>query len=188
MPRITPLALAFFAAVISAPARADTLYTYTGTVLLNGFWETYTGPNPGTEHDYVNLPVNATVVLDPQSPVIDSVSVSLPDNQIDTDYNPEEYLNFDNCTGPYQNCNDVFLSSYYDPSQGTPSPSVQLSGERNYNNFDAATQTDVGWNEGFYGTLNLATAATPEPSTFALLGTGVLGLTGLLKRRRWGQS
>jgi hypothetical protein len=44
-------------------------------------------------------------------------------------------------------------------------------------------QSDFDYNDDTYVFTNVATAPTPEPSTFALLGTGLLGAAGALRRK-----
>ena len=133
---------ALFAALLLASvptlAHADTIYTYTGTVLLNGSFQTYTDDQPGTVLNYVNLPLNATVLIrqfvdangaPDENLNLYSVLIDFPAGQFDSDDN-EEYVNFENCFMFPGNCTDVFLSNYYDLLPVTPAPSLNLSGVR----------------------------------------------------------
>lgn len=45
------------------------------------------------------------------------------------------------------------------------------------------TGSDLDYNDDTFVFTNVNAAPTPEPSTFALLGTGLLGAAGLLRRR-----
>jgi hypothetical protein len=44
-------------------------------------------------------------------------------------------------------------------------------------------QSDWDYNDDTYVFTNVAAAPTPEPSTFALLGTGLLGVAGIVRRK-----
>jgi hypothetical protein len=44
-------------------------------------------------------------------------------------------------------------------------------------------QSDFDYNDDTYVFTNVAAAPTPEPSTFALLGTGLIGVAGALRRK-----
>jgi hypothetical protein len=44
-------------------------------------------------------------------------------------------------------------------------------------------QSDFDYNDDTFVFTNVAASATPEPSTFALLGTGLLGAAGILRRK-----
>jgi PEP-CTERM motif len=46
-----------------------------------------------------------------------------------------------------------------------------------------AGQSDFDYNDDTFVFTNVAAAPTPEPSTFALLGTGLLGAAGALRRK-----
>jgi hypothetical protein len=44
-------------------------------------------------------------------------------------------------------------------------------------------QSDFDYNDDTYVFTNIAAAPTPEPSSFALFGTGLLGVAGVLRRK-----
>lgn len=193
MLRVALLVSAFaLVAVLPRPARADSIqtsfFTYTGTLQATGYDQTNypTFPEYTT---YTNLSVPASFVLEevvypyPSTPqffgaglLVFTPQYTYPSPVVD------QYLDFETCT--YQTYDCLYFN--FDPADYAgplPGPLLYVRGD-NYVTYTDLDGLDHYDQVQFAGDLTLATANTPEPSTFALLGTGLFGIAGLLKQRR----
>ena len=168
------LAVALLFAVL--PAHADTIYTYAGSVLTSGLLYTVHPDGTYVETDYRNVLFPAVVTVDFEHDVVESVYADFPDVPF---FGGGFYLNFPNSYDQYSNILEVNFDEY----GPLPPNTVNLIGSDVFFYTDAITGNFLQGGHDFGGNLSLVTAATPEPCSFALLGTGLLGAAGVLRKR-----
>ncbi len=185
-----------FAAVLPRHAQADSyqffVNTYTGTVTASGY-DAVDYPNGAYSYTpYNNVSAPATIVLRELAYssgeiffFADSVEVDAPGHSYGSPV-VDLYLDFDNCADLRSNC-VYFNFDPFDYSGPYPAPQLYFNGDLTYDDTDPATGNNYYGDTTFSGDLHLVTATTPEPSTFALLGTGLLGTVGILRRRQGGR-
>ncbi len=199
MLRSALLVTALTLAAVLPQARADSYqifdFTYTGTVQATGY-DGINYPNEPVYTTYKDLSVPASITLEElvlyfpfSSPEIrfyaQSIAINAPQHTFYF-FGPDLYLNFDDCEYDPTSC--VYFDFdpwYYDGP--LPAPLLAFRGSLDDDYTDYLTGVEQYHVADFSGDLHLVTATTPEPSTFALLGTGVLTLAGLLKRRKPGE-
>jgi hypothetical protein len=173
--RITLLSLVLF---LPLPMMADTtIYTYTGPDF------TFVTP-PYTTSNHITGSFAAA---------------TLPDNLVDTSLNLDVYSwNFTDgihtFSGSYSVIGNVStdatgaLEDWY-IALGGPGQGCVIEGGVDSEPIDqcvfypAIGQPETGQVQHLNGTWTMVTYPTPEPSTLALVGTGILGLTGMARRR-----
>ncbi len=180
------------AALLTTSAWADTVYTYTGNPFNLGNEPDNTVAPPFTTSDSVSgwFTVATPFGLNMALAQVNSISYSFTDglNTITTG-KATTFFDFEigtDATGAI-NVWDVDLGDAAFNYVGTD------FGPASGGNLDLGIWVDnpfasVGENEEDPGTWTVSStdptpAATPEPSSIALLGTGALGLAGMLRRR-----
>lgn len=165
-------------------ALADTVYTYTGNTFTLGLFD---GPEPPfTTSDFVSgwFSVAAPLGANRSFDYVSLLAYSFSDG-VDTMTNndPTAYFDFrvaTDSTGAIDlwiidlETPDIFVGSYNNISLYP------------IDDFGVAPGENVGANRDDPGTWTSATtpsAVTPEPSSLFLMGSGVLGLVGVAKRR-----
>ena len=182
--------------VASMAAHADTIqtttYTYSGTVTASGADFTYYPDQTYIFSSYTNTSVPAFVTLREIFSTVngiggysqfvgESLAVFTPKHV----FGPptlELYLEHDNCSGLGSDC--VYFDFDPDGYVGPlPAPKLYFSGGLSDLLFYPDTGTEYGDSVDFHGDLSLVRADAPEPSSFALLGTGLLGAAGVIRKR-----
>lgn len=175
------LAAAGFLAA-SLAAHADNVQTYVAYASLNDYL-----PQTSGEYVYtVDKPITGTATFDLDTGYILDVTLPLDGTTPGT----TRVVDFYNVTSPdypyfYQDCSDTFEYTCLSSGQAEY-PSTAFFDFNFSNPGEEIYQPDGSYDlQDQYGTgtLGAPISATPEPSTFALLGTGLLGVAGVMKRR-----
>lgn len=172
-------------AILPTLAHADQDFRYAGFVIVNGEDDTlYDDYTTIPIHVYRNEPVRASLTIheigkesDPffvgedltlDLPVLVGPAVLYSDRSDCVDSENCVYIDYE-------------TDFFYDP---IPHPELILSGYQDYFHFNSDGLTVSEGSETYEGTLHLVTADAPEPSSLALIGTGVLGFAGIVQRRK----
>ena len=155
------------AALLSASlaARADTYnYSFTETQFGN------TGNTTAVSFDEPAILTSPTRIL---AADFVSSSTTYPDSVSDVVIYP---LYAEDCTGPPDSCVEVDFSGNDSAAAFFPGTNLTSVGVYTYNaNGETATLTITD--------LSVPTSVTPEPSSIALLSTGLLGIAGVVRKR-----
>jgi len=165
--------------ILPLPLIADTVYTYTGNPLDIG-----NGPSPYTVGDHVSgwFEISAPLAANLNYASIIPISYSFTDgvNLADESLLPNHAIEIStDASGNISNWtmgwdlpdggSFLSFSKYRDAGQAPPPSNIIV-----FNQFDPGT-----WAES---TL-VSRSTAPEPSAFALFGTGILGLAGVARRK-----
>ena len=177
----SPLAKVLLATflILPLPLMADTVYTYTGNPFDIG-----NGPSPYTVGDHVagwfdiSAPLAANLNYASIIPIsysfTDGVNLAyeslLPNSAIEISTDASGNISDWTMEWDLPDLGVILSSSKYRDAGQTPPPNVYVV----FNQFDPGT-----WAES---TL-VSTSTAPEPSAFALFGTGILGLAGVARRK-----
>jgi hypothetical protein len=177
--RIRMLAL-LVAFLLPLPLLADTTYTYTGNDFTSVYGTAYTTSDSVSGSFTVSTPLGGDLLDDNITPASFGFTDGV-DTLTNANVTGEEFFSIStNASGEITNWYIVVSDSIVGPAIYTQDDldGVAADTGENYG------LTGVGQNRDDPGTwTETSSSVAPEPSTLALLGTGVLGLAGIVRRR-----
>jgi hypothetical protein len=163
-------------------AHADSVYTYTGQDFTSVVGPLF------TTSDFVS---GSFTTATPLADDLDNATISLTsfsfNDGVDTISNTngfaDDFLISTNASGAIVEWGILVISD-------TPDVEIQISGGQMFGNGDTALSNGSEGGNSVSGvfTSSAPTSVTPEPSTLALLGTGILGVAGMMRRKFLPQS
>ena len=179
--RLLSIASAALLLSASLAARADTGYTYTGKDFTSAE-APYTTSDSVTGSFTLTAPLGDSLNFDEANPL----SFSFSDGVQTFDSSNTSYAEFEfstNSNGQIM-AYDIFLVH----GPGEIDVSLNPEGFNGDTAFAGGNGSGISNTAGSFTTTTII-AATPEPSSLALFGTGILGVAGMVKRcRTWRQT